>query len=159
MAALDVVFHWLHLMAAVAWLGGMIFTAFLLGPVLRARLTPEARLPLIREVGLRFKHLEWSCLAILIGTGTWKIATAGPLAAVFDGAYGRVLVLKLHLVAAMLVLSALHTFAWGPRLAELRPGTQEQAALTRRVVFWARVNLGLGLAVVFCAALLRMNPF
>lgn len=155
----EALIHWLHLLAAIIWLGGMIFTAFLLNPILRARLAPEVRLPLIRAVGLRFKYVEWICLGVLLATGLEKLRQMGSWEAAFEGSYGRILTVKLWGVAGMLVLSFLHTFLWGPRLAALPPGSPGQAALTRRLVLWARVNLALGLGVVLCAALLRMNPF
>lgn len=151
--------HWLHLMAAVAWMGGMVFTAFVMAPILRKQMAPSLRLPLIRDAGVRFKYMEWACLGILFSTGFYKLYERGPWDQVFEGDFGRILLVKLILAAGMLVLSFLHSFVWGPGLSLAAPGSPEYSRLLWRLSFWARVNLALGLAVIFCAALLRMNPF
>lgn len=151
--------HWAHLMAAIVWLGGMIFTAFLLNPVLRSALPAQERLALFKALGLRFKRVEWGCLATLIATGLYKLHSLGSWSQAFSGDFGRVLSVKLSLVAVMLVLSFLHTFVWGPRLGEAGLDPETAARLSRQTVLWARVNLLAGLAVVLCAALMRVNPF
>lgn len=151
--------HWLHLMAAVVWIGGMVFIAGVLNPLLRERLAPEIRLPLLREAGRRFLWVEWGAFAVLLATGLWKLSQRGPWSQAFDGDWGNVLAVKLSLVAFAAVLSVLHSLVWGPRLASVAPGSTDHARLTRRLVIGSRVGIVLALAVVFCAALLRMNPF
>ncbi|OGS04315.1 MAG: hypothetical protein A3G41_06745 [Elusimicrobia bacterium RIFCSPLOWO2_12_FULL_59_9] len=157
MVWMDAVIHWVHLMAAATWVGGMIFTALLLNPLLK-NMSPEIRMPLIRALGVRFKYAEWGCLAALALTGTYKLSRIGAWGPIFEGSFGAILSLKLLLTAAMVALSLLHSFLWGPGLTVATPGTEDFARLRRRTIFWARVNLSLGLVVVFCAALLRMNP-
>jgi len=159
MLYLDTFVHWLHLAASMVWLGGMAFVAVVLNPVLRSELAPSVRLPLVKVVGLRFKWVEWACLAILLASGLYKLGRMGWWSPFSIEGYGPVLILKLLFVGAMVVLSFLHTFVWGPRLGEPSPSSEAASALGQRVVFWARVNLVLGFAVVLCGALLRMNPF
>ena len=154
----DAIIHWIHLLAAITWLGGMVFTALVLNPVARLELPVGLKSRLIRALGLRFRSVEAVCVGALAATGTFKLFRLGmPLAMLLSGAYGRILALKLALLACMLALGALHSFVWGPALKDLAIDSRQAAAIRARLVFWARVNLGMGLVVVFCATLLRMG--
>lgn len=158
---MDAFLHWLHLMAAVTWIGGMIFAAMILQPVMRRSFTPEVRMPLYRDIGSRFKAVQLACLGILLATGLQKLWTLRETPEVFHSAYGMILGVKLALVAAVSILSALHSYVWGPQLTALRneSASPAYAALMRKLVFWGMINLHLAFAIIFCAALLRFNPF
>ncbi|MBI4386557.1 MAG: DUF4149 domain-containing protein [Elusimicrobia bacterium] len=156
---LDTLVHGIHLLAAITWIGGMIALAAIFHPALRAALDSESRGPVMRTAGKRLQTVEAVCVAALLATGFYKLTSMGPpLQHLFQGTYGKALLAKLLLVAAILVLSFLHSIAWGPQLSELKPGSKEFQALNRRLVFWARVSLLLGLAIVLLSAVLRMNP-
>lgn len=146
-------------MAAILWVGGNLFTSLVVQPVLRAQLAPRDRLAVYREVGRRFTPLLWGTWALLAGTGFWKLWALRGAPDVFYGPFGRILAVKLALVLAMAVLSLLHTYRWGPRLVELGPGHPEYGALVSRMSLWGAVNLALLAAIVFCAVLLRYNPW
>lgn len=156
MVWLPAIIHWLHLLAAATWLGGSIFAAFVANPVLRSLLAPEARVAAFKEIGRRFGLVQLGCITVLAATGTWKLLQRG--APLFDGAFGALLCVKLSLVAAVLGLSAVHA-SWGRRLASLPAGRPDAVALSRRLVFWARVELAALASVMLCGAMLRMNPF
>lgn len=157
---LETVVHWIHLMAAVTWLGGMIFVSLVLQPILRASFPPEQRLVLYREVGRRFRKVQLASLGLLLATGAFKLrGLSGTPDALFSP-FGAVLGVKLALVCAVLTLSVLHSFRWGPRLTQSARGPgRPDPALGRRIAFWGKVNLALAAAVVFCAVSLRFNPF
>ncbi len=133
----------LHLLAAVVWIGGMLFLGMVLTPVLRDR-PPVERASLLHGVGRRFLKIGWTALAILLLTGPTLWALHGfPLT--------PVLIAKLALVGIILVLSVLHDFSLGPRLVtELQKGgeTKETLQLRRRVSLLARLNVLLALVVL-----------
>lgn len=157
--SLDVVLHWLHLLAAALWVGGNLAVALVVQPALRASLEPRARLSVYREVGRRFSVLQWSSWAVLLATGLFKLWGLRATPDVFYGPFGRILAVKLCLVGAMGVLSLLHAYRWGPRLLRLTPGEPAYAAVAATMAFWGRVNAGLLVLIVGAASLLRFNPW
>jgi uncharacterized membrane protein len=58
----------LHLLAAVAWVGGMLFAHMALRPAASA-LEPPVRLALWQRVFARFFPLVWVCIGMLLVTG------------------------------------------------------------------------------------------
>jgi uncharacterized membrane protein len=153
---------YLHILAAMVWVGGMLFLSLVAVPVAR-RLPPAERARLLDAVGRRFRVVGWSCVALLVATGIvnsgyrgvrWGDFTSG---AILDSTFGRLLCLKLSLVAAMLAITALHDFVIGPRttraLAASSPGASRAAG--RRAMRWLAVlALLLALLVVAVATML-----
>jgi uncharacterized membrane protein len=136
--------RFLHVLAALTWIGGMLFIALVLVPVVRRLGDPELRTRLVRESGARFRSVSWAALALLLATGLGNLWLRPYLLALprFQ--------LKLGLVVVALILSAIHDFVVGPRAG--RPGAD--ARLRVRASWLARVNLlvvlvivGLGLAL------------
>ena len=158
---LDGIIHWLHLMAAVIWVGGMIFTSLILQPVLRSAFPPPQRMQLYREVGNRFRVVQWVCLGILFLTGFQKLWGLRESPNVFYSSFGWLLGLKLFGVVGAVFLSVLHSYVWGPRLAAMAPDPRnpEYALLMKKLVFWGKTNLLLNILIVFLAVLLRFDPF
>lgn len=158
---IDVVIHALHLLAAAVWVGGMIFTAVILAPVLRRDLAPPARYPLFKAVGLRFAVAGRIALTVLVVTGIYKLVQAWGMDDFWGSHFGKAISFKIVLVAAMIALSLLHDFAWGPKLESLsrRSDDPEYRATLWRLSFWSRVNLALAVAIVCLGAYIRMNPF
>ena len=66
----------LHLMSAVVWLGGACFMLFALRPA-AGQLTPERRLPFIRDVLGRFFALVWVTIGLLLLTGLYMLLSVG----------------------------------------------------------------------------------
>jgi uncharacterized membrane protein len=48
----------LHVLGAIVWIGGMLFIALVLVPVVR-RLEPLERARLVQAIGLRFRTVGW----------------------------------------------------------------------------------------------------
>ena len=159
MFGFDVFVHWLHLMAAIIWVGSVLFTSLILQPVLRRFVQPDQRLALYREVGKRFSPLQWGAWSVLVGSGAYKLWGLRATPDVFHGPFGRVLAVKLILIAAMAAISLAHTYLWGPALVATGSRHPGYGALAARVAFWVKVNAALLLAIVYCAALLRFNPW
>lgn len=66
----------LHIAAAIAWLGGVSFMLFALRPAV-TQLPPPQRLPLIAQVLRRFFALVWPAIAILLLTGLVMLLGVG----------------------------------------------------------------------------------
>lgn len=154
---------WIHLLAAVVWIGGMTFLVLVLMPVVRRPELRDSRPELVRLTGARFRWIGWGCLAVLVATGLLRLSQLGfgiqdfLDGSAFRGRFGLVLAHKLALVATILLLSAAHDFWLGPRasgLARSRPDSPE-AARARRLAAWiGRANLALALLVTLLGVLL-----
>jgi copper resistance protein D len=148
---------WLHVLAAIIWLGGMIFFATV-APVLRRIEDDAARARLFEGLGRRFRVVGWACIAVLLLTGLEQLRVRGWLSAELWGqtgflgtALGTRLAWKLGLVAVMLGVQGAHDFWLGPRAGRATPGTPEARALRSRAAWLARVNALLGVALVYSA--------
>lgn len=151
--------HWLHLMAAIFWVGGMLFLGLVAGPALRGALPPAERLRLIQGIGDRFHRFQPWLLGILVATGGYRLWTVRDSPDLFRGAFGTILLVKLALFGAMIVLTHLHTHSWGPRLMEMGPSHPEFPRLSRKIGFWGRVNVLIAVGIVLCGVLLRFSPW
>jgi uncharacterized membrane protein len=154
---------WLHIMAAVAWVGGTLFLVLVLVPAIRREEFRALGAALIRFTGLRFRWVGWACFAVFIITGSLNLAARGigfgelQETAFWQGSFGRTLALKLVLVVAILAISALHDFRLGPRAAaawEADPFSAETLRFRRAAVRLGRWNLLLALAVILLGIML-----
>ena len=158
----------IHVIATVVWIGGMLFLALVAVPATR-KLPPAERGALFSALGRRFRTVGWVCIALLLISGplnlgfrgySWESLTSGRL---FDGEFGRALAVKLILVAVMVGLSLAHDLILGPASARAMANPDAAhtvAALRRRTSWLARFNLVLGLLVVASAvALVRGLPW
>jgi len=134
--------RWLHVMAAITWIGGMLFIALVLVPVTRRVGDPALRTRLVQEAGQRFRTVGWIALGLLLLSGLGNLWFRPYLLGV-----GR-FQWKLGLVVLALVLSAVHDFVLGPRAG--RPGADP--ALRVRASWLARANV----VVVVLAVLLGL---
>ncbi len=98
----------LHLFAVALWLGHMFFWSIVVGPVTKRIEPPEAGQAL-RQLSGRWGGLGWPALALLILTGSVMVAYRGMTVQHFasgeflSNPFGRVLAMKLVLVAGMIV--------------------------------------------------------
>ena len=67
----------LHVLAAIAWLGGISFMLLALRPAAAALLLPSERLPLMVQVMQRFFALVWTSIAVLVLTGLAMLLGVG----------------------------------------------------------------------------------
>jgi putative copper export protein len=97
---------WLHVVAAMAWVGGMIFLVSAVIPLKKPDLTIAA--------AKRFRVVGWIALATLVVTGVANVLHRGYrveqlfTGEVFAGEWGRRLAMKLACVALVIGLSLAH---------------------------------------------------
>jgi len=163
MRALYLLSVWLHILAAIIWIGGTIFIVLVLVPATRLPAYRDIAPGLIQWTGARFRLIGWICLGVLILSGVFNLAYRGFGWAdvwsgrLWQGPFGRTLGIKLLLVAVILVFSALHDFVIGPRaraMWQTNPGAPETLRLRRQAGWIGRINLLLALIVVALAVAL-----
>jgi copper transport protein len=129
---------WVHLSAAMLWVGGLVQLALVVWPA-----WPELRATAFR----RFSRLATVLVALLLGAGTYLSVLRLPhLHDLWTTGYGHVLLVKLGLVSLALTWGAAHHFLAVPRIE--RPGVA--GTLARTLVGESAVAM----AVLLAAAVL-----
>jgi len=138
-----------HLLAAMVWVGGSVALVFAGVPAIRV-LEGEPRGRALKELGLRWRPLGYGALLVAVLTGV--------VLASHDRGEGRspfdtVLWVKIGLTAALVVVSYLHNYVYGPRLqAEIKEGRPPKSRPTLVAVGWT--SLALTITVPILGAIL-----
>lgn len=150
-----------HILAAMLWVGGMLFLAVVGAPVLRHVEPPELRQRLFDGLGRRFRSVGWATVGVAVVTGIGNLYYRGWLhwdgvwnsAAFWGTRTGMALAAKLTFVVLMLAVEGYHDFVVGPRAGQVTAGSPEAIALRRQAMWLARIAgvfaLGLVVAAVF----------
>lgn len=148
----------IHVMAALLWLGGMFFLAVVGAPVLRKLPSPELRAQMFTQIGRQFRWVGWIAITTLIITGLLNLEFRGMLSMSMLGSaelwrtpYGKALAWKLVSVTIMLAVQGIHDFIHGPAASASTPGTPEALRLRKQAAWMARINAILGIIVVMAA--------
>ncbi len=97
-----------HLAAASIWVGGLVMLAVVVWPTAKA---------LRRDAFLRFSRLATVCIAAILAAGVYlSILRLPHVHDLWTQSYGRVLLVKLSLVAVALLWGAVHHFIARPAL-------------------------------------------
>jgi putative copper resistance protein D len=135
----------LHLVAAAAWIGGLVPLVLLLAAVRRhptVEWTSQAR-----DVTRRFSTLGTVSVATLMASGivnAWILV--GSVHGLLVTEYGRLLMLKLGVFAIMLVFAAMNRFWLTPRLG-LSPASGAQLDALRQLTRNSTIEIGLGVII------------
>lgn len=135
------IIQWLHLVSAVAAVGGMAFMVIVLMPSLSV-LDEERRAQVAKAIAARFRWVSWIAILLLIGTGIYNVrvrAWEAPW-----GTYWTVLTLKMFLALIVFSISLLLTLPI--------PGLESFRARRRQ---WLTITLGIAVAVILISAYLR----
>jgi putative copper resistance protein D len=132
----------IHLLAAGAWVGGVATLSFSL---FAARTRPADSLPVLR----RFSGAGSIVVTLVLVTGTINgVLLVGSLPALFSTDYGKTLLIKFALVAAMIALATFNRVYLLPRHQTDLDGA------ARRLRRLAATEFVIGLSVILVACLL-----
>jgi copper transport protein len=127
----------LHVLCMCTWLGGLAMLLFTL-PVAARPLSPPDRTRLWAAVGSRFSRYALIAVAVLLLTGiVQSVALVGSVDALFETAYGRLVLAKIALLLVLISFGAYNQRRLLPRLRALADQGDEPgraAALLRRSV-------------------------
>jgi putative copper resistance protein D len=136
----------LHLIAAGLWLGGLIPLVLLLADLRRFR--EESWVSAACAVTDRFSHLGILAVGILLVSGTLNASfLVSGMQSLIDTRYGRLLLLKMTLFAAMVCLAGFNRQYLLPRLCG-DAGINQSAQTVQRIVRSVLVEFALGLGVI-----------
>jgi copper transport protein len=132
---------WIHLSAALLWVGGLVVLASCVWPLAR-----ELR----RDAFLRFSRLATLLIAALLGAGIYLSVVRLPAVSdLWTAGYGQVLLVKIGLVSLALLWGAFHHFIGRPALVR-NEATGWSGRLGRSLVGEASVAM----AILLVAAIL-----
>jgi copper resistance protein D len=153
---IHLVSDFLHLIAAGLWLGALIPLVLLL--VYLGHFREDGWASLAARAGSRFSSLGILAVGVLLVSGTVNAAfLLGGMHSLIDTDYGRLLLLKVALFAAMLGLAGMNRQNLLPRLLGGAGAGQAPVAL-RKLVQSALAEIALGLAIVCIVGLLGIMP-
>jgi putative copper export protein/mono/diheme cytochrome c family protein len=136
-----------HLLAAGAWLGGLVPLFVLLkraGPGVAA------------EATRRYSLLGVTCVTALIVTGLYNAGVlVGDPAQLFGTPYGRLLLLKIALILPLLAVAALNLLRLNPGIVSTSGEAPRLVARLRRNV---AIEVALGLAILAIVGSLGVTP-
>ena len=119
---------WIHLIAAVALIGGLIFFNFVLKPALQVKQREREGNEILQNVGRRFRTVTWICLITLILTGAYNMLYEGGSERI-ETTWGVILMLKLFLFAITFGLILIHDFILDPfSFSSGNPGTSNDVS-------------------------------
>lgn len=142
----------LHLMAAAAWIGGLVSLALLLAAARNIRAAAWA--PLARDAAERFSTLGIISVVTLMVTGivnAWILV--GSFHALVMSGYGRLLMLKIAVFGIMLVFAAANRFWLTPQLAYSSANAAQSDAL-RRLTRNSVIEIALGFTILAIVGML-----
>ena len=140
---------WLHLLGVVAWIGGLLYQAHVLGPAARR----DGAAPVVGQMR-RARRVTWVAIALVVATGFYNVTLLGPFDRVMQSGAALLLALKFMLVLVAVAIAGQRDFAQVPRLTravaageDTHPALSAIAWMDRSVLVLAFVIIYLGLAV------------
>jgi uncharacterized membrane protein len=150
--------NFLHILAAIVWIGGMIYNTFVLFPSLDSIL-PLERGKLMGTIAARFTFYGWSSAVILLVTGLIR----APLHFIFNfsSQYGIFFNLKLLLYILMIAIGVTITFGVAQKLKKLvpepgKPPSLEFINAQKNLKILGTTNLVLGVLIILCVVIMRI---
>lgn len=156
---------WLHMLATVAWLGGLAALALFVLPTMRRSLAAGEYARWVTELNRRLDPIGWFSLGLLIFTGLLQMDSnpnyAGLLS--ISNSWALAICLKHMAFFGMIAVSGYLTWGVAPALrraairrAKRKPDGQDERWLKRfQMLIW--LNLALGLVVLVFTALARVS--
>ena len=160
MALEQALLTWIHITSAAIWVGGSLFIGVVFAPILKKMSMPvEERIQLMVQVGRRFNKLAMPALFILMATGMYQAHLVLQKSDIlYETSYGHVLIIKMILVAALVVLYAVHVRiirkdVEDKIIAKQMPQEQLQK-LRKKIIILGEITVVLSVIILFLAAVL-----
>lgn len=114
----------LHVLAGGLWVGGLVPLAWLLRHARQPSSKQIRWIDVARDVLPRFSRMGYTAVGLILATGCANTALlVGRVQGLVASLYGRVLLIKIVLFAAMILLAVVNRYRLMPRLSEARSDT------------------------------------
>jgi len=136
---------WLHLLAAVVWLGGLLFESHILFPLLSKNGLTET----VGSAISRFRRVTWTAIVLMVLTGLYNLTRLPPIPHLIESGVLKLLALKLFLVLIVLMLSAHRDFGLASRLLREVAAGRAPDRMLSAILRVDRVVLLLGVLLLY----------
>lgn len=146
--------HWVHLIATVIWIGGIIFILFVTMPSAKQVLWPDAG-KLMGDISKRFTPIANYSIIFLLVTGivlTYLNKQSSGIGH-FVSSWVLFLIVKHVLVLGMFVVHFYRGMVLAPKIAGTE-SAEQKASLQRLSLNLVKANFFLGLLVLFFSGIL-----
>ena len=155
MGAQFIVVRFFHEIATIVWIGGMIFQAIALTPVLK-KLGNEAQLKIRNGVIKIFGKVGIICIILITLTGI--LMSVGKINSDLSilSSYGAVLIIKHVITVILIVLAMLNAFTIMPKIQKLAmSGKEIEAKKTKKkMMIISIINPILGIIIILLSSIL-----
>ena len=132
-AVLGIILRWLHIISAIALLGGMLYSRYVVTPAI-STLVPELQQKLGDSMARRYQALLYTAIGALLVSGTYNLLHKTGLTPLYHALFG------------IKILLALHVFVVG--FLAMQPGNKKRARQITGIVIS-------GILIVAISAVLR----
>ena len=135
---------WVHVVAAVVWIGGLTYQTHVLLPVAR-----RGGAATFAQAARRARPITWTAIVLVVLTGFYNVTQIGPWERAMQSGAGVLVAAKFALVIVAVALASQRDFAQVTILgAAVAAGADPTPAL-RAIARLDRVVLGLALVVIY----------
>lgn len=157
---IPIINHWLHLVSAVIWIGGLAFLVLSLTPTLQTVVPKELVRPVAEGLHRRYNKIVGLILVVILFTGGINLHYVNRLliSQTGEGIPHHAKYLMIFFVKLFLVLGILTLYLYNVIFKEA-PKTEvteeEQAEQVKEPIPFQRTALVIGLFIILCAAALK----
>lgn len=155
-----IVTHWLHLVSAVIWIGGLAFLVMSLTPTLQTAVPRELVKPIAEGLHRRYNKIVGIALVVILFTGGINLHYVNRLliSQTGEGIPYHTKYLMIFFVKLFLVLCIVTLFLYNVIFKDDPKGEvpeDEKAERLREPIPFQRAALAIGLFIILCAAALK----
>jgi len=155
---------WLHMLAAVTWIGSLVSISVLVLPASTRTLAPVDQLAFIEAIRKRLEPVAWFSVSLLVVTGLFQMSVNphynGFLST--SGQWSLAILAKHVLVSILVAVSAMYTWDVLPSIRRVlmrkdKIDPVQLSSLQHRETLLLRTSLVLGILILLATALARAS--
>ena len=135
---------WVHIVAAVVWIGGVAYQTHVLMPAAR-----RGAAAVFADAARRGRPVTWTAIALVVLSGFYNVTQLGPLERVMQSGAGMLVVAKFTLVILAVALASQRDFAQVTLLGAAITANTDPAPALRAIARLDRIVLLLALVVIY----------
>ncbi len=154
--------YWLHMLATVAWIGGLVSISLLMLPAMRKSLRPADQLAFLEAMQKRLEPLAWFCIGLLVTTGLFQLSANQHYKGFFDvsSQWSLAILIKHGLGLILAAVTAVQTWEVLPAIRRVllqrqKAQDEELNRLLRREERLVQISIGLSILILGATALAR----
>lgn len=141
----------MHVLSVVFWIGGVVFSAFVAGPLLGGKHAVEGGHALLERMVQRFQRFSRELVLLIIVTGIFNVVNRGLLIEFnFSSNYLIVLGTKVTILLTIVCLQVFYSLKVIPGLAEALAAGNDDLPGHQKKAFWTACSMAvLGACAIF----------